>query len=86
MNAADLRAACRKAVEDIASDPDAMAALPDSVRAAVSERAEPQPWTIERLRGMTRQEFRACVKRGDLPPAEIAAQLFEERLRGKVLR
>ena len=39
-----------------------------------------EPWTMERLRKMTRQEFRECEKRGDLPPFELAAQLITERL------
>jgi len=39
-----------------------------------------EPWTIERLRRMTRQQFAECVKRGDLPPTDIAVAFMEERL------
>jgi hypothetical protein len=45
-----------------------------------------EPWTMERLRKMTRQEFRECEKRGDLPPAELAVELVAERLGMRVER
>ena len=41
---------------------------------------ESEPWSIDLLRRMTRQEFNARVKRGDLPPVDMAAQLMAERL------
>ncbi len=39
-----------------------------------------EPWTMDRLRSMTRREFQECVKRGDLPPADLASELIAERL------
>lgn len=45
-----------------------------------------EPWTMERLRKMTRQEFRECEKRGDLPPVELAVELVAERLGMRVER
>lgn len=39
-----------------------------------------EPWTMERLRRMTRQEFWECRRRGDLPPPDLAARLMSERL------
>lgn len=39
-----------------------------------------EPWSIELLRRMTRREFSARVKAGDLPPSDIAMQLMAERL------
>lgn len=39
-----------------------------------------EPWTIDLLRRMRRAEFNARVKRGDLPPVDLAAQLMAERL------
>lgn len=40
-----------------------------------------QPWTIERLRRMTRKEFSDTIKKGDFPPNDLAAQFLIERLR-----
>jgi hypothetical protein len=82
MTTEEMRAACRQAIDDIAADPEKLARLPAAVRdkvAALSD-AAPLPWTIERLRTMTRQEFQECVRRGDLPPPDLAAQLVAERL------
>jgi len=42
---------------------------------------ESEPWSIDLLRRMTRAEFNARVKRGDLPPVDMAAELLHERLR-----
>lgn len=82
MNAADMQAACRRAVEDVAADPAKLARLPAKLQAEVLAitGAGPMPWTIERLRTMTRGEFQECVSRGDLPPPDLAAQLVAERL------
>lgn len=45
-----------------------------------------EPWSIELLRRMTRQEFNARVKAGDLPPVDLAMQLMTERLERAVDR
>ena len=47
---------------------------------------EDEPWTMERLRRMTRREFAECQKRGDLPPVELAVALVAERLGMRVER
>jgi hypothetical protein len=39
-----------------------------------------EPWTVERMRRMTRQQFAECVKRGDLPPTDVAVAFMQERL------
>lgn len=82
LNAADMRAACRRVVEDVAADPAKLALLPAKLRDEVLAitGAGPMAWTIERLRTMTRGEFQECVRRGDLPPPGLAAQLVAERL------
>lgn len=41
-------------------------------------------WTVERMRGMNRAEFAACIKRGDIPPPEVAAAFVKERLEQSV--
>lgn len=43
-----------------------------------------EPWSIELLRKMTRREFNARVKAGDLPPTDLAMQLMTERLGRRV--
>jgi len=43
-----------------------------------------EAWSIELLRRMTRQEFNARVKTGDLPPVDLAMQLMTERLEHRV--
>lgn len=45
-----------------------------------------EPWSIELLRRMTRREFNGRVKRGDLPPADIAVAFLKERLERAVDR
>lgn len=45
-----------------------------------------EPWTIERLRRMTRGEFEQHIKRGDLPPPDVAAAFLKEKLDRAVLR
>lgn len=82
MTTDEMRAACRQAIEDIAADPEKLARLPAAVRdrVAAMSGAAALPWTIERLRSMTRREFQECVRRGDLPPPDLAAQLVAERL------
>lgn len=45
-----------------------------------------EPWSIELLRGMTRGQFNARAKAGDLPPFELAAELLHERLKRTVER
>lgn len=82
---------CQNALAEAAADPAIMARLPASVRRDI-ERAvgapassdvvvESEPWSIELLRRMTRSQFNARVKTGDLPPFDLAAQLLNERLR-----
>lgn len=39
-----------------------------------------EPWTIERLRRMTRGEFEQHIKRGDIPPSDVAAAFLKEKL------
>ena len=41
---------------------------------------ENEPWSIELLRRMTRGQFNARVKAGDVPPIDLAMQLMTERL------
>ncbi len=43
-----------------------------------------EPWTIDLLRRMTRGQFNARVKTGDLPPVDLAMQLMTERLGRRV--
>jgi hypothetical protein len=43
-----------------------------------------EPWSIELLRRMTRGQFNARVKAGDLPPVDLAMQLMTERLGRRV--
>lgn len=45
-----------------------------------------EPWSIELLRRMTRQQFNARVKAGDLPPVDMAVDLLHERLKRAVER
>lgn len=45
-----------------------------------------EPWSIELLRRMTREQFNARVKAGDLPPFEMAAELLNERLKRAIER
>lgn len=45
---------------------------------------EIEPWSIELLRRMTRGQFNARVKAGDLPPVDLAMQLMTERLGRRV--
>ena len=40
-----------------------------------------EPWSIEVLRSMTREQYWKRVRAGDLPPVELAAELLAERLR-----
>ena len=40
-----------------------------------------EPWSIELLRRMTRGQFNARVKAGDLPPVDVAVELLHERLK-----
>lgn len=47
---------------------------------------EIEPWSIELLRRMTRQQFNARVKAGDLPPVDMAVELLHERLKRAVER
>lgn len=42
---------------------------------------ENQPWSIEVLRSMTREQYWKRVRAGDLPPVDLAAELLAERLR-----
>lgn len=82
---------CQSALVDAAADPALMARLPASVRrdieravgapASSEDVVVSEPWSIELLRRMTRREFNARVKGGDLPPFDLAAQLLNERLR-----
>lgn len=39
-----------------------------------------EPWTIERMRKMTREQFNERIKRGDLPPTDVAVAFMQERL------
>ncbi len=39
-----------------------------------------EPWTIERMRRMTREQFNERIKRGDLPPTDVAVAFMQERL------
>lgn len=39
-----------------------------------------EPWTIERLRRMTRGEFEQHIKRGDIPPSDVATAFLKEKL------
>jgi len=82
MTTDEMRAACRQAIEDLAADPEKLARLPAKVldKVVAITGSAPLPWTIERLRTMTRREFQECVRRGYLPPPELAAQLVAERL------
>jgi len=41
---------------------------------------ENEPWSIEVLRSMTREQYWKRVRAGDLPPVDLAAQLLRERL------
>lgn len=42
---------------------------------------EDEPWSIEVLRSMTREQYWKRIRAGDLPPVELAAELMTERLR-----
>lgn len=38
------------------------------------------PWSIELLRRITRQQFNERIKAGDFPPLDLAMQLMMERM------
>lgn len=46
----------------------------------MSDTMPDEPWNIERMRRMTRGEFNECIKRGDIPPADVATAFLKEKL------